>query len=148
MVETGFFARMNSIPKYSERSFVEASHVAITWSSIRRTAMGGRIQHENLRSEISDEGNNSAQVRPLCGHEITDPSCHATSDLPEQQNGPRNKMPILCPGTKAANSFKAISSKVRRGLVLEWLWVLCGAQFDRSWYRTNYSRTTNDSERF
>jgi hypothetical protein len=35
------------------------------------------------------------------------------------QNGDRHKMPIMCQGTKLANSFKALSSKIRRGFVVD-----------------------------
>ena len=39
------------------------------------------------------------------------------SPLHRQQNGLRNKRPILCPGTKSASSLRAASSKIRRGFV-------------------------------
>src|ERR1700677_4320569 len=37
----------------------------------------------------------------------------------QAQNRQRHKRPILFPGTKSASSFKELSSKVRRGLVLD-----------------------------
>ena len=61
----------------------------------------------------------SSLVHPLCGHRNAERYARISLWRRRPQNGDGHKTQLLCPDTKAASSFKATSSKVRRGLVFE-----------------------------